>query len=166
MDYTFNGMPDPMGIRTDQAAKLYAKERGVTYSNALKIVMQREQRQYEADVVSGESNQPILPPGISQAFTVISNVAASQDAAEAARKIKSLFDRNTIALAAQYVIEKAAARIIDNLSGGRITANLQSAYRQVQSELPATWSIYACGASMSEAAVQEMSHEQIFRTRY
>lgn len=130
----------------------------VTYSHALKTILQQEQRNYEADVLSLGPNEVVLPVGVSQAFNVVSNVAATagQNAAEAARQINALCDRKTIALAAQFVIERSAARIIDNMSTGRTTANLQSAYRQVQTEFPASWSIYVGGASMSESAVREM----------
>jgi len=160
-NYSINGMIDPHGVETDRRAKTYAQDHGLSYADAVShVVREQGQRRYATDAMWPEASEMNVPPGIVEAYRSLANVAADagHDANEAARRINAIFDRNTIARAAQFAIERRKSQIFSNMSPGATTVNLQAAYRQVQGTLPATWRIYEGGGSnsMTPEACREM----------
>jgi hypothetical protein len=173
MNYLIDGLVDRGGVETDRRAKKYSAENKVSYRDALSAVM-REQRNYAPESVKPidglwpDPTTAIIPEGLATAYTSLANVAANSavpsghDAKEAARQINAIFDRNTIALAAQFVIERRMAHFVGNMSPGRTSANLQAAYRKVATELPNTWSLYSNGGFMTADACREMFSIKFF----
>jgi hypothetical protein len=169
MNYSYNGQVDPNGVETDKRARLYSQEKGVSYGDALRVVL-REQKNYSAEngpwILPDQANPP---RGIVEAFRSCANMAqnAGHDSQQAADFINGAYDGGTISKAAQYVIERRKNQLVSNMSPGATDINLRRAYAAVQGEMPETWSLYIAGsnARMTAAAAEQMFTQKFFSER-